>query len=54
MINRANVAEARAWLPLDGKVVGVALALLALLAWQAQATAGGNMAALAIVGASWA
>jgi len=51
MINRANVAEARAWLPLDGKVVGVALALLALLAWQAQATAGGNMAALAIVGA---
>ena len=51
MINGVNAAEARVWLPFDGKVVGVALALLALLAWQAQATAGGNMAALAIVGA---
>ena len=38
-------------LPFDVKVVGAAVLLLGLLAWQAQATAGGNMAALAVVGA---
>jgi len=51
MIDRVNTVGARSLLVFDGKVVGVAAVLLALLAWQAQATAGGNMAALAVVGA---
>ncbi len=51
MLDRANAAQARSAPSLDGKVVGVATVLLAVLAWQAQVTAGGNMAALAVVGA---
>jgi uncharacterized protein len=51
MLNRENMVGARGALPFDGKVVGAAVVLLGLLAWQAQATAGGNMAALAVVGA---
>ncbi len=51
MLNRANMVGARGALPFDGKVVWAAVVLLGLLAWQAQATAGGNMAALAVVGA---
>jgi uncharacterized protein len=51
MLNRVNMVGARGALPFDGKVVGAAVVLLGVLAWQAQATAGGNMAALAVVGA---
>ena len=51
MLDRANLVGARGALPFDAKVVGAALVLLGLLAWQAQVTAGGNMAALAVVGA---
>jgi uncharacterized membrane protein YedE/YeeE len=50
MSNSVNFLAQRASLPFDGKVVGVAVLLLALLVWQAGLTAGGSMAALAVVG----
>lgn len=50
MSSSVNTAMARRDLPFDGKVVGAALVLVALLAWQAGLTAGASQAALAIVG----
>ena len=50
MIDRVNVSAATSRLPFDARVVSLALVLMALLIWQAGATAGATMAALAVVG----
>jgi uncharacterized protein len=50
MIDRVNVVAATSRLPFDARVVAPALVLMALLVWQAGATAGAAMAALAVVG----
>jgi uncharacterized protein len=50
MIDRVNVSAATSRLPFDARVVALALVLMALLVWQAGATAGATMAALAVVG----
>ncbi len=51
MIGPANLSTMGLGLGIDRRVVAVALALLALLCWQAALTAGGTQAALAVVGA---